>query len=121
MSHGITSPTSAIQIDYIEFPVLDIEQTKRFYADVFGWTFQDYGDAYSSFNCGNLTGGFAKATSIPRGGALIVLYAKDLAEMQQKILDAGGKIVRQTFSFPGGRRFHFTDTNSNELAVWSDM
>jgi predicted enzyme related to lactoylglutathione lyase len=24
------------------------------------------------------------------------------------------------FSFPGGRRFHFTDPNGNELAVWSE-
>lgn len=23
------------------------------------------------------------------------------------------------FSFPGGRRFHFTDPSGNELAVWS--
>ena len=24
------------------------------------------------------------------------------------------------FSFPGGRRFHFTDPGGTELAVWSD-
>jgi N-acetylglutamate synthase-like GNAT family acetyltransferase len=25
------------------------------------------------------------------------------------------------FSFPGGRRFHFSDPNGNEFAVWSDI
>jgi hypothetical protein len=29
-----------------------------------------------------------------------------------------GRIVREIFSFPGGRRFHFLDPNGNELAVW---
>jgi predicted enzyme related to lactoylglutathione lyase len=32
----------------------------------------------------------------------------------------GGVIVKEIFSFPGGRRFHFTDCNGNELAVWGD-
>jgi len=34
--------------------------------------------------------------------------------------DAGGRVVKPIFDFPGGRRFHFTDPNGNELAVWSD-
>jgi predicted enzyme related to lactoylglutathione lyase len=28
--------------------------------------------------------------------------------------------VKEIFSFPGGRRFHFTDPSGNELSVWSD-
>jgi predicted enzyme related to lactoylglutathione lyase len=40
--------------------------------------------------------------------------------MQTKIQAAGGAIVKEIFSFPGGRRFHFTDPAGNELAVWSD-
>jgi predicted enzyme related to lactoylglutathione lyase len=38
-----------LQINYIEFPATDIEETKRFYGDVFGWKFQDYGPDYTSF------------------------------------------------------------------------
>jgi predicted enzyme related to lactoylglutathione lyase len=34
---------------------------------------------------------------------------------------AGGTIVKEPFSFPGGRRFQFTDPSGNELAVWSDQ
>ena len=26
----------------------------------------------------------------------------------------------EPFAFPGGRRFHFTDPDGYELAVWSD-
>jgi len=32
----------------------------------------------------------------------------------------GGVIVKETFAFPGGRRFHFADPDGNTLAVWSD-
>ena len=32
----------------------------------------------------------------------------------------GGSIVKEPFSFPGGRRFHFADPAGNVLAVWSD-
>jgi predicted enzyme related to lactoylglutathione lyase len=30
------------------------------------------------------------------------------------------RLVKDTFSFPGGRRFHFQDPDGYELAVWSD-
>ncbi len=52
---------------------------------------------------------------------LVVIYVGDLNAAQQKIKAAGGKIVKDTFSFPGGSRFHFADPNGNELAVWSDV
>ncbi len=51
---------------------------------------------------------------------LVILYSTRLAETLEKVRDAGGKIVKEIFSFPGGRRFHFTDPDGNELAVWSD-
>jgi len=107
------------QIDYIEVPASDIEKTKTFYHSVFGWEFTDYGPDYTSFHDGRMTGGFSK--DLPAGnGVLLVLYSSDLDAIQQNILAAGGRIVKDTFSFPGGRRFHFSDPNGNELAVWSE-
>jgi hypothetical protein len=43
-----------------------------------------------------------------------------LEKTQAKVEKAGGKIIKEIFSFPGGRRFHFTDLTGNEFAVWSD-
>jgi predicted enzyme related to lactoylglutathione lyase len=37
--------------------------------------------------------------------------------MEKRIVAAGGRITLPIFSFPGGRRFHFTDPSGNELAV----
>jgi len=87
---------------------------------VFGWKFEDYGPSYTSFHDGRLGGGFTKETPAPGQGVLLVIYSTDLGAVQDKIKAAGGKIVKETFSFPGGRRFHFADPNGNELAVWSE-
>lgn len=108
------------RIDYIEFPATDIEATKTFYAAVFGWTFTDYGPEYTSFQDGRLAGGFALAPEVTAGGPLVVLYAVDLEATQAGVRKHSGRIVREIFEFPGGRRFHFADPSGNELAVWSD-
>lgn len=109
------------RIDYVEFPATDIGTAKRFYSEVFGWKFEDYGPAYTSFHDGRLAGGFTTAKPVAGGGPLIVIYATDLTAMQRKVEDAGGVIVKSAFDFPGGRRFHFADPSGNELAVWSDV
>jgi len=108
------------RIDYIEFSATSIEATKTFYSAVFEWTFTDYGSEYTSFQDGRLAGGFALAPEVTAGGPLVVLYAKDLEAMETRVTEHGGRIVREVFDFPGGRRFHFTDPSGNELAVWSD-
>lgn len=108
------------RIDYIEFPVTNMADTKRFYGDVFGWKFEDYGPEYTSFLDGRLAGGFRLEREIQQGGPLVVIYSSDLEGLEAKIKTAGGPIIRPIFSFPGGRRFHFTDPSGNELAVWSD-
>lgn len=53
------------------------------------------------------------------GGPLVILYADDLADAQRRVGAAGGRISREAFDFPGGRRFHFTDLDGYELAVWT--
>ena len=107
-------------IDYIEFPCLDINRVKAFYNAAFGWTFQDYGPGYSSFHDGRIAGGFTTDSRVSPDGALVVLYAANLEGVQAKVIHAGGKIVKEIFSFPGGRRFHFADPEGNILAVWSE-
>ena len=113
------------RIDYVEFTVGDVARSKRFYGEAFGWTFKDYGPDYCEFSDGRLTGGFALAAAGhrgggPGGGPLVVLYATDLEDTQQRLERAGGSVVKPIFAFPGGRRFHFADPDGYELAVWSD-
>ena len=106
-------------INYVEFTVEDIERSKTFYGEVFGWSFKDFGPGYCEFNDGHMKGGFEKSSEVqPEGGPLVVLYGEDLSSLQSAILAAGGTIVIDTFDFPGGQRFHFKDLDGYELAVW---
>ncbi len=111
------------KINYVEFPSNNLEETKSFFQSVFGWSFQDYGPEYSAFGNEGIEGGFYKSdlhASTNNGSALIVFYSNNINETQSKITEAGGKIIKPTFSFPGGFRFHFTEPSGNEFAVWSE-
>lgn len=116
----MSQPGNDSRIDYVELAVTDIARARDFYGRAFGWTFKDYGPAYCEFGDGRLTGGFAKTDAVtPGAGPLVILYADDLDDMQARVKNAGGRIAKPIFSFPGGRRFHFRDPDGYELAVWS--
>ena len=110
------------RIDYFELPATDLAAAKRFYSAAFSWTFTDYGPSYTAFGyagAGREAGGISNDTDHTRG-PLAILYSDSLEGSEQKVQAAGGTIVKPISSFPGGRRFHFTDPSGNELAVWSD-
>lgn len=112
------------KINYVEFPSTNIEETKKFFTQVFGWQFQDFGPEYTAFSNQGTDGGFYKSnlkSSTDTGSALIVFYSNDIEATQLKIEKSGGIILKPVFSFPGGRRFHFSEPGGNELAVWSDV
>ena len=111
------------KINYIEFQVKDMEATKAFFEQVFAWSFEDYGPDYCAFSGAGIDGGFYpsdKKASTDDGSVLVVFYSERLEETLAKVEGACGNIDKPIFSFPGGRRFHFTDPNGNEFAVWSD-
>ena len=88
---------AANKIDYIEFQAADI--------------------------AGRIAGGFSKSdkrSTVAAGGVLIVFYHPDLEKVRQRVIDLGGKVIKDIFSFPGGRRFHFSEPSGNECAIWSE-
>ena len=110
-------------LNYVEFPSTDIAATKAFFGSAFNWEFVDYGPDYTAFVGRGLDGGFFKSNQCSQtanGAALLVLYSSDIAATQAKVERAGGAILKPLYSFPGGRRFHFTEPGGNEFAVWTD-
>lgn len=109
------------KIDLIEFPVRSakqLKQTKDFFKGVFGWKYTDWGEDYSDTPESGTNSGVNAD-----GGAtmpLTVIYSADLDKTKELVIKNGGKIIVDTYPFPGGRRFHFTEPNGNELAVWSE-
>ena len=106
------------KIDYVEMPGGPaLPAVKAFFTEAFGWSFVDYGPDYAAFTEG-LDGGFFATEAGAATKPLVVLYGEDLEATLAKVQAAGGKIVREIFSFPGGRRFHFHDPAGNEFAIW---
>ena len=111
------------KMNYVEFPAKDLAGTKAFFESVFGWSFTDYGPEYNAFENQGLDGGFFQselASSTEKGAALIVFYSNQLEATLAKVEKAGGSILKPIYSFPGGRRFHFTEPSGNEFAVWGE-
>lgn len=112
------------KINYVEYPAKNIAATKLFFITAFGWSFEDFGPEYTAFSGEGLDGGFFKsdqASSSDTGAALIVFYSNNLEETLAKVQQADGTIVKEIFTFPGGRRFHFKEPSGNEFSVWSNV
>ncbi|PDQ18572.1 glyoxalase [Mesorhizobium sanjuanii] len=109
------------KLDYLEMPATGgtLDSVKAFYSAAFSWSFTDYGPTYSAFAEG-LDGGFQADAAVAPAKPLPVLYSEDMEETLEAVENAGGTIVKPIFSFPGGRRFHFTDPAGNEMAVWGE-
>ena len=111
------------KINYVEMAAIDLIATKAFFTQAFNWQFTDYGPQYSAFDTQGIDGGFYQvneAVKFPESVPLIVIYSNDLTESMARVINAGGLIVKDIFSFPGGQRFHFKEPSGNELAIWSD-
>jgi len=108
------------RIDYVEIPVTDLKKTRDFFASLFGWSFQEWGDEYMSFNDSRLDGGFRRSEEpAPSTGVLVIFYSENLERDVQRVKELGASISQDIFAFPGGRRFHFVDPVGTEYAIWS--
>ncbi len=110
-------PMSKNKIAYLELPTSDVAAQKLFYGQLFGWTFQDYGEDYAAFSEAGLDGGFNGDPEQKTKAPLAVIETTEIEAMEAKVREAGGKITLPIFAYPGGRRFHFLDPSGNELAV----
>ncbi|MEJ2125135.1 MAG: VOC family protein [Alphaproteobacteria bacterium] len=119
----MSSEDRANKISYVELPVEkteDLARMRQFYTDVFGWVYQNWGDAYADTKSSGVASGLNGDPAHRARSPLVVIYTPNLEAMQEKVRSEGATIIKDIFSFPGGRRFHFRDPAGNDLAVWSD-
>jgi predicted enzyme related to lactoylglutathione lyase len=110
-------------IDYVEIYVDDVSQAKRFYGEVFGWHFNDYGDDYAGIQAPDGDGEIGGITvGQTHGGSPLVLIISDTLDTSLYAVEkAGGEVIGGPFDYPGGRRFHFRDPSGNVLGVFEPL
>ncbi|MEO1167454.1 MAG: VOC family protein [Pseudomonadota bacterium] len=102
--------------NYLELATGDMAATKAFYTAAFGFDFTDYGPEYAGANTEHFELGLACFGETPP--PLAGFQTGDIEAAERTVREAGGTIVKETYAFPGGRRFHFRDPGGNELMVY---
>ena len=95
-----------------------------FFKATLGWSFEWFGPDYVAFHGARLEGGIYRAAMSSRsadGGALIVLYSRDLEASEALVLAHRASNIKPIFDFPGGRRFQFAEPPGNEFAFWLNV
>ena len=105
------------RINFIELPSRGTAPMKSFYGAAFGFSMTDFGPTYACTLSGDVDLGVQADPAEVTHAPLPVIQVEDLEAALAAVKRAGGKISKATFSFPGGRRFHFTDPAGNELAA----
>jgi predicted enzyme related to lactoylglutathione lyase len=107
----------ANRICFVEFPVGATGPAKSFYIDAFGFAMTDFGPTYSCTMTGDVDLGLQADAKEASHAPLVVIQVQSLEATEALVKRSGGVVTKPTFSFPGGRRFHFRDPAGNELAA----
>ncbi|OLS18445.1 MAG: hypothetical protein HeimC3_49150 [Candidatus Heimdallarchaeota archaeon LC_3] len=86
-------------VSHVELPVLDFEEAKKFFEEVFGWkidleSFPNYGHAELGEIDKVTSIGLFQVESVPEKGINVVFEAEDIEVTLKSIEKAGGKIVK---------------------------
>jgi predicted enzyme related to lactoylglutathione lyase len=112
------------QIIHVELFCDSIEPARKFYGDVFGWTFKEWGDTtnYLLFMdaSGKLGGGFSTGmTNQGGGGTLLYIFAADIDSKLAQVEAAGGRTLDPKTEIPGvGFYATFVDPFGNHIGIF---
>lgn len=108
-------------ITHIELSTKNMEESKKFYSDVFEWKIQDFPEMnYATFEAeGGSGGGFNPISDeSPAGSILVYINTPELEITLQKIKAAGGSIIMEGYDIPTvGRMATFKDPTGNVVAL----
>jgi predicted enzyme related to lactoylglutathione lyase len=110
---------------HVEIAAQDVERSKKFYTECFGWTFQDVpemGYAFYSTGEGAVGGGLMKAEPGFPKHMVNYVYVDDVDAATQRVENHGGKVVRPRTEVPQAGWFVLvTDPDGNLFGLWQSM
>ena len=112
------------RVTHFEIPCNDPQKTVEFFRDVFGWSFQQFGNEQYWLATTGEDGtpginGAIMAKRDPAQPIVNTVQVENLDEHARKIEAAGGKIVVPKSAVPGvGWLAYFTDPDGNIHGLW---
>jgi predicted enzyme related to lactoylglutathione lyase len=117
-------------IAHFDIPSDDIERSKKFYSDLFGWKMDKWSGSSGEMEYwlistvddkGNkaLSGGMGKRQSPQHQGITNFFDVKSVQEYSAKIEQLGGKVISPKMPIPGiGYMAMCTDTENNSFGIF---
>src|SRR5438445_13352395 len=112
--------------NHFEIPVDDPDRAERFYASVFGWTFDRFPGApqyYGMANTGEGEPGINGALFQRGEGSetTLTMSVDSIEDATAKVVEAGGAIIQEKAAVPKMGWFATCqDTEGNKFGVWKD-
>jgi predicted enzyme related to lactoylglutathione lyase len=118
MAHG--------DIGWIEIPVTSVDSVRGFYAELFGWTYEEApgGVPYLTFSNGGAPIGGIDGTLDPKpgqDGIRIYVSVDDIEAACSKAPELGGSVEKAKSEIGGDMGFfaYLRDPEGNRIGLWS--
>lgn len=121
------------RIVHFEIHVDDMERAKKFYAEVFGWKYEDWSEYAGMPYVGAVTGdssepgingalmqrqGPPPGDSQPMNGFACTMNVEDYDSTEAKILEQGGTVALPKYALPGmAWQGYYKDTEGNIFGI----
>ncbi len=107
---------------HVELPITDLERSKRFYGEIFGWQFMTHGDytLYSTPGGREGVGGglFHPPPGVPRAIVDYVLV-DEIEPVVAKVEARGGRLINPKMEVHGAGWFALVaDPDGNVFGIW---
>ncbi len=109
---------------HIEWSCTDLERTKEFLVNLFGWKFTSWGENYLLFNTPEgPNGGIMRVDSVTPGKSpYIYIEVEDIEPYLEKAKELGGGIDTPKKEIPKVGWFaHITDPDENIIGLFADF
>jgi predicted enzyme related to lactoylglutathione lyase len=112
------------KICYLEIPADRVEDSARFYSDIFGWKVRERGDGNLAFDdTGAVSGTWVKESDrTPVERTRVYIMVDSITESLSAIAKAGGRVITlRTDIGPGMGAFAvFADPDGNEFGLYEE-
>jgi predicted enzyme related to lactoylglutathione lyase len=121
-STGNAGLATAAPVTWFEVHTADPERAKRFYADAFGWTYDDSMPGYSMIQLGDgapIGGGIAHSGGAYPDHALFNVQVPDVEVALAAVRAAGGSVVAEAQTTPYGLTFAYAaNPDGSVFGLW---